>query len=80
MSQSNYSSVNHNRHLGIVREKVPKGAAIFFLATRKTAMHIHTSNPSAVYVSTQRNSAFTVMSSKSVKIQLCKNAGEYEDS
>lgn len=29
MSQSNYSSVNHNRHLGIVREKVPKGAAIF---------------------------------------------------
>lgn len=43
-------------------------------------MHIHTSNPSAVYVSTQRNSAFTVMSSKSVKMQLCKNAGEYEDS
>lgn len=77
MSQSSYSSVNHNRQLGIVREKVPKGAALFFL--EKQQWHTHTSNPSALYVSTQRNSAFTVMFSKCVKRQIHKNAGEYED-
>lgn len=37
MSQSSYSSVNHNRQLGIVREKVPKGAALLFLRNQKNS-------------------------------------------
>ena len=74
MSQSNYSSVNHNRQLGIVREKVPKGNAFSFSSGGRTAPMAHASsshcasNPSALSVSSQRNSALTVMTSKCVKI------------
>lgn len=82
--------MNHNRQLGIVREKVPEGTALPFSPGSRTAAKAdassprRTSNPSALYVSSQRNSAFTVMISKRVKKhfkeQLYKSAGDYEDS